>query len=256
MKMKTELNMNNNKIINLSEGTSDADAVNKLQLDSVSYYAKDHTYRAIFGKDFYDLVETSRFSLSPTASGVVIQGVEPSLFSGNNRYVNNYDRIHGLQMNNGYINLTNKVNQSTSYTIFLSLYLTTDFELHFSSSSAAANGYYPRFSINTTTNNLVIHESSSLTYITAYTSDFNNKQEMLWITRDGQNNIYKFSISNYSAHVQQTFQPPLNFETKILRILYTGYVKKIGFVDRFININSLEHHKIMLQERRNWSYFI
>ena len=47
----------------------------------------------------------------------------------------------------------------------------------------------------------------------------------------------------------------MSFETKILRILYSSYVKKIGFVERFIDIDSLDHHRIMLEERREGSYF-
>ena len=62
-------------------------------------------------------------------------------------------------------------------------------------------------------------------------------------------------MSNYSSHIQQIFRPSVNFQTNILRILFNGYVKKIGFVERFIDINSLEHHEVMLEEMRNGSYF-
>ena len=47
----------------------------------------------------------------------------------------------------------------------------------------------------------------------------------------------------------------MNFETKILRILYSGYVNKIGFIERFIDIDSLDHHRVILEEMRNGSYF-
>ena len=79
MYMNTSIDLNNNyQIKNLKEGTNSSDGVNKSQLDSVSYYSKGHMYRTIFGIDFYDLIETSRFNLIQDVSGVVINGVLPN----------------------------------------------------------------------------------------------------------------------------------------------------------------------------------
>ena len=252
MKIKKDVNLDNHLITNLRDGVNDTDAVNKLQLDSVSYYAKDHTYRKFFDK-FYDLVETSTFHINKNAFGVVILGVKPNLHLGTNRYLNNYDRVHWLQMSNGYIYLENKVNQSASFTIFLSLYFSSDIKIQFSGDIVSQNGYYPSYSISN--NRLGIIESSSVSYHTPLTGDFNNKQVMLWICHNASGNLYKFGMSNYSSHVQQTINAPMNFETKILRIFYSDYVKKIGFVERFIDIDSVDHHRIMLEERRESSYF-
>ena len=252
MKIKKDVNLDNHEITHLKEGINDTDAVNKLQLDSVSYYTNNHTYRDIFD-EFYDLIETSRFNLNKNAFGVVILGVLPNLFLGTNRYLNNYDRVHGLQMSNGYINLESKVDQNTSFTIFISLYFSSDIKIQFSGDIVSQNGYYPSYSISN--NRLEISESSSVSYHTPLTGDFKNKQIMLWICHNASRNLYKFGISNYSTHVQQTINAPMNFETKILRILYSGYVKKIGFAERFIDIDSLDRHRIMLEERREGSYF-
>ena len=62
------------------------------------------------------------------------------------------------------------------------------------------------------------------------------------------------ALSNYSSHVVELFTPPINFQSNQLEIDFDGYVKKIGFIDRFIDVNSLEHHRIMLEEKRNGSY--
>ena len=80
MKMQTKIDMNNNKIIKLSNGTDPDDAVNKGQLDSVSVHTNNQTYREIFN-EFYDLVETSRFNVNTNSNGLVILGVKPNLFS-------------------------------------------------------------------------------------------------------------------------------------------------------------------------------
>lgn len=62
------------------------------------------------------------------------------------------------------------------------------------------------------------------------------------------------ALSNYSAHVNETFNPPVNFSSTQLEIDYDVYINKIGFIDKFIDVNSLQHHYIMLQEKGNGSY--
>ena len=91
MEMQTKIDMNNNKIIKLSNGTDPDDAVNKGQLDSVSVHTNNQTYREIFN-EFYDLVETSRFNVNTNSNGLVILGVKPNLFFQSNRLITNYDR--------------------------------------------------------------------------------------------------------------------------------------------------------------------
>ena len=62
------------------------------------------------------------------------------------------------------------------------------------------------------------------------------------------------ALSNYSSHVSETFSPPVNFHSSQLEIDFDGFVNKIGLTDRFIDVNSIEHHRIMLEEKRNGSY--
>ena len=101
----------------------------------------------------------------------------------------------------------------------------------------------------------LIIDYHSGTYETQFTSDFQDKQLFIWICFDGSKNLYKMALSNYSLHVNETFNPPVNFQSNQLEIDYEGFVNKIGFIDHFIDVNSLEHHRIMLEEKRNGSYF-
>lgn len=77
------------------------------------------------------------------------------------------------------------------------------------------------------------------TYETQFTSDFQNKQLFLWICHDGSQNLYKMGLCDYSSHINQTFSPPVNFQSRQLEIDYDAYVNKIGFTENFIDINSL-----------------
>ena len=251
MKMQTKIDMNNNKIIKLSNGTDPDDAVNKGQLDSVSVHTNNQTYREIFN-EFYDLVETSRFNVNTNSNGLVILGVKPNLFFQSNRLITNYDRSSGIQLSNSYINLGDDVDQNSSYTIFISLYFSEDIKIQFSDINH--NIFYPSFSITYNNSRLRINRSLYLHHHIIIPADFKNKQVMLWVCHNAPNNLYRFAISNHTSFIQ-SITSPASFKTKILRIIYNNHVKKIGWVKKFININSLDHHRIMLEELREGSFF-
>ena len=88
---------------------------------------------------------------------------------------------------------------------------------------------------------------------TTFTSDFQNKQLFIWICFNGSN-LYKMALSSYSSHVSETFSPPVKFQSNQLEIDFDGIVNKIGLTNQFIDVNSLEHHRIMLEEKRNGSH--
>ena len=251
MQMQTDININNHKITNLNKGINDTDAVNKLQLDSVSVYTNNQTYREIFN-EFYDLVETSRFNVNTNSNGLVILGVKPNLFFQSNRLITNYDRSSGIQLSNSYINLGDDVDQNSSYTIFISLYFSDDIKIQFSDINQ--NIFYPSFSITYNNSRLRINRSLYLRHHIIIPADFKNKQIMLWVCHNAPNNLYRFAISNHTSFIQ-SITSPASFKTKILRIIYNNHVKKIGWVKKFININSIDHHRIMLEELREGSFF-
>ena len=251
MQMQTNINVNNHKITNLNKGINDTDAVNKLQLDSVSIHTNNQTYREIFN-EFYDLVETSRFNVNTNSYGLVILGVKPNLFFQSNRLITNYDRSSGIQLSNSYINLGDDVDQNSSYTIFISLYFSDDIKIQFSDINQ--NIFYPSFSITYNNSRLRINRSLYLHHHIIIPADFKNKQVMLWVCHNAPNNLYRFAISNHTSFIQ-SITSPASFKTKILRIIYNNHVKKIGLVKKFININSLDYHRIMLEELREGSFF-
>ena len=176
MQMQTNINVNNHKITNLNKGINDTDAVNKLQLDSVSLHTNNQTYREIFN-EFYDLVETSRFNVNTDSNGLVILGVKPNLFFQSNRLITNYDRSSGIQLSNSYINLGDDVDQNSSYTIFISLHFSDDIKIQFSDINH--NIFYPSFSITYNNSRLRINRSLYLRHHIIIPADFKNKQVML-----------------------------------------------------------------------------
>ena len=261
MVMQTNIDLNNHKIINLANPTDDSDACNKRYVDIVdtkindlSYYTKDHRYKNVFGEDFYDLIETSRFNLIQDVSGVVINGVLPNFVLETDRFITDYNPKYGLKLSTKtHIRTADIFNQNSSFTFFMSFMHdnTKTGEISFSNTLNIHIKFYPRYRI--TSNKLIIDYQSG-THETTFTSDFQNKQLFVWICFDGTRNLYKMALSDYSSHVSETFSPPVNFQSRQLEINYEVYVNKIGFTNRFIDIDDLEFHRITLEEKRNGSY--
>ena len=261
MVMQTNIDLNNHKIINLANPTDDGDACNKRFVDIVdtkindlSYYTKDHRYKNVFGEDFYDLIETSRFNLIQGVSGVVINGVLPNFVLETDRFITDYNPKYGLKLSTKtHIRTADIFNQNSSFTFFMSFMHdnTKTCEISFSNTLNLHIKFYPRYRI--TSNKLIINYLSG-THETTFTSGFQNKQLFVWICFDGTRNLYKMALSNYSSHVSETFSPPSNFQSRQLEIDYEAYVNKIGFTDRLIDIDDLEFHRITLEEKRNGSY--
>ena len=253
MKMQTELDMNNKRIVHLSNPIDDGDAVNKLSLDSVSYYTKNHAYRSIF-PEFYDLLETSRFGLIKGVSGVVINSVLPNFILETDRFTNDYNIKNGLKLSTKtHIHTTKVFNQSSSFTFFMSFLHdeTKTGTISWSNTRAFHIKFYPRFLI--TADQIQIDFLRGKQSI-SFTSDFKNKQLCIWICYDATQRLYKMALSNYNAHVTKTLSRAINFQSNQFEIDYDGFVNKIGLIDKFIDINSLEFHRILLEEKRNGSY--
>ena len=260
MKMNTDLDINNHHIIHLNDGTDESDAVNKKQLDIVdtklnktARSMKNYWYSSVFGANFYDLIETGHFNLSQTASGIVIDGILPNFNLGTKRFIRDYSNRNGMILSAAsHIKTPKIMNQNSSFTFLISFFHnpSKNCEIYFSNVSTGVK-YHPYYKI---TSDKIIIDTGTTTHETSFTSNFRYKKLLIWICFDGGNNLYKMALSNYSAHVSETFNPPTNFLTDQLEINFDVFVNKIAFIDKFIDVNSIQHHYIQLAEKRNGSY--
>ena len=257
MEMQTKIDMNNHKIENLSNATNTKDAINKGQLDIVLNklnelipHIKNYRYRAIFKENFYDLTETHNFVLKSNVNNVIIQRVKPNLnidtdlpissFSSNGLLFNHRIRLYYLDM----------YSSRTPVTFFMSFIHNTQKTgtIFFSHEDAPTRPTFPTFSITPDKIVIIINQVRHEHSIPA---DLINKKIFIWICYQGGgyvNPVSKMSIGNEQSYIQGSIHRG-RASSHTLAIDYDVIVNKIGIIDRFYDINSPEHHQIILEEK-------
>ena len=262
MLMKTNLDLNNNKILNISDGTDANDAINKGQFDTLKnkfdshqFYIKNHLYMSIFSYRFYDLKEPIKFNYTlPNVSGI-----EPGLSilsSGQGHLsINELDPISGLQFNRSIriiIDLGYTINQVTPYTIMLSMTLKDDITIYFTDDHSTK--YYPVYKIDQTMLLLMIITSDGIMQHKSYSSQFNDTQIMLWIHFNPVSNRYRISLANHAV-ADFISTPPSSFSTNKLRINPgNNIINKICYQNQYISAD-LHYTQILFEEKKNGSHF-
>ena len=271
MKMQTKIDMNNNKIIKLSNGTDPDDAVNKGQLDTVNVnletfknqintfkiYFKNYLYLSIFTSHFYDLKEPSIFIFD----GAAISGINPNMSiksSGSSHItVSGFDPIRGLQFNSTtkiIIDLGYMVNQNTPYTIMISLTLKDHLKVHFVEPINEQTFYYPGYVVNPSDHTIRIHMSEIVYGRKIYPVVFDNKQIMIWIYFNPSERKYEIIIGN-GNYVYRILNPLSYFSTNKLRIdANNNIINKICYQNQHF-ASAETFTKMMFEERKNGSYF-
>ena len=258
------IDMNNHKIENLSDATNTNDAINKGQLDIVLNklnelipHIKNHRYRAIFKENFYDLTETHNFVLKSNVDNVIIERVKPNLnidtdlpissFSSNGLLFNQRIRLHYSDM----------YSSSTPVTFFMSFIHNTQKTgtIFFSHEIAPTRPTFPTFLI---TPDKIIIVINRVRHEHSIPADLINKKNFIWICYHGgfiANPVSKMSIGNEQSYIQGGM-PGGRTPSHTLSINYDVIVNKIGIINRFYDINSPEHHQIILEEKSNGTKLI
>ena len=263
MQMQTDIDMNTHKIENLSDATNTKDAINKGQLDIVLNklnelipHIKNYRYRAIFKENFYDLTETHNFVLKSNVDNVIIQRVKPNLnidtdlpissFSSNGLLFNQRIRLHYSDM----------YSSSTPVTFFMSFIHNTQKTgtIFFSHEIAPTRPTFPTFLI---TPDKIIIVINRVRHEHSIPADLINKKNFIWICYQGGfgNPFSKMSIGNDQSFIQGSMNRGRT-PSHTLSINYDVIVNKIGIINRFYDINSPEHHQIILEEKLNGTKLI
>ena len=88
-------------------------------------------------------------------------------------------------------------------------------------------------------------------------ADLINKKNFIWICYQGGfgNPFSKMSIGNDQSFIQGSMNRGRAASDTLL-IDYDVIINKIGIIDRFYDINSPEHHQIILEEKLNGTKLI
>ena len=255
MVMQTDLNMNSKRIESLPNPITASDAANKLYCDNIDHYA---AYRKIF-PIFYNLLDTTHYNIIQTPTSKQINKINPNLILGTSQAIGDYASGSGLKLNMGtYLQTTDTFNQDSSFTLFISFNhdSTKTCQINWMASlgSVHTRRSYPRYKI--TNNQITIDASSRGTHTVQFPSYYQNKKLFLWVCFNGSNNTYKMRLGNYSSIATLTVRPPMNFQLNQLELNFDVNVNKIGFSNQFIDVDSLDHYRIMLEEKRNASYVV
>ena len=181
MKMLIDLDMNNHSIVNVSDPINDTNAVNKLYSDTISFHGENGFYWDTF-PDFFDLLKTSRYNIihsdpsNPNYSNAHINKINPNLFFGTNRGLNDYSQ-YGMKLDaKTFIQMTDTFNQSSSFTFFISFHhdATKTCELSWMIGSGSnLTKSYPRYKI--TNNNIEIDGNTAGMHAIRFPSRYKTK---------------------------------------------------------------------------------
>ena len=263
MKIYHNIDMDNNKIINLDGGIDNNDAVNMEQFNSIKTrfdeqvpYMKNNIYITIFTYRFFDFNATSKYKFSKQQRYHAIIGIEPDLSfsSTNGSHLTKDELIHkkGLQFNNSMhiiIDLGYLVDHNMPYTMMMSLTLKDNLQIYFVEPTQEKIAYNPIYEIQTSSSQLIIKSAGNVITKTIYSSRYNDQQCLLWIEYSNQTNTHTISLPGYTnAHHVPI---PAPFSTRKLKIdPGNNIIKKFGYQNQLINSYD-DYFQISLEEKNN-----
>ena len=263
MKIQTILDLNNNKIINLSNATNANDAVNKGQLDtfknkfdSYMFYMKNHMYINIFSHRFYDLKEPSKYTFTLP----YISGIDPGLsFSHSRRNgvgITQFDPIKGLQFNSNMkiiMDIGYLANQNSPYTILISMTFKDTLKLSFVEPTQEQNSYLPVYMIDKHSSTFGMYTNKGYKSI-RYEPSFRNKQIMIWIHHNPITQHYQINLVGDNS--TDVYLPPIStFSTNKLKIEPgKNIINKICYQNQYLPNNVNNYTKLIFEEKKNGSY--
>ena len=263
MKMYHDIDMDNNKIINLDGGIDNNDAVNMEQFNSIKTrfdeqvpYMKNNIYMTIFTYRFFDFNATSKYKFSKQKRYHAIIGIKPDLSfsSTNGSHLTKDELIYmkGLQFNNSMhiiIDLGYLVDHNMSYTMMMSLTLKDNLQIYFVEPTQEQIAYNPIYEIQKSSSQLIIKSAGNVITKTIYSSRYNDQQFLLWIEHSNQTNTHTISLPGYTnAHHVPI---PAPFSTRKLKIdPGNNIIKKFGYQNQLINSYD-DYFQISLEEKNN-----
>ena len=253
-----DINANNKKILNINlDRNSDNSAATVGMVNEIHPFIKNYIYRKYF-EDFFDFNDSNIYVLNKSSSGVVFNSL--SSITGNSARnitlpTKTIDNIKDGGLNlNGYTITYNSASKLTSYTLCIVFTLWRNRHFSITKKDANSNQLLLYLYYLNTNNTLFLHINNTRKNI-PIPGSFNGKKVVLWLTESISDHVTKVKISNYSAEiVANVVSHSSNQKFEFLN--QDGVIEKFMYSPNFYDVDSVQYHKVMLQEKLNGSYIL
>ena len=258
-----DLDMNRKKILNIApdKTKNNSAATVKMVKDletKLSPYTKNNVYREIF-EEFYDLSDAGIYKLQTRPSGVVFIGLLPNIYFAS-MFIANIEE-GGLRIQNKPISL--RLFGKKSFTLCVVMQLWLNRNMYIKTFMRDGADEKPHLVYDKTTKKLKLQTNGLRTGSTNGTSitllnSFNGKRVVFWLTKKGTGGdlTVKASISNHSATLtlSSALASQSNYTFRISS--EDAVINKVMYTPNFYDLDSIEFHRIMLQEKLSGSYVL
>ena len=257
VKYNVNINTNNKKILNINLDKNNSNSAATVgMVDEISPFTKNYIYRKYF-EDFFDFNDSNFYILNTSSSGAVFNSL--SSITGNSARnitlpTKTIDNIKngGLNVNGFTISYTS-ASKLTSYTLCIVFILWRNRNFSITKKDTNSNQTLLHLCYLNTNNNLYLHIGNTRKNITIPTS-FNGKRVVLWLTESINNHVTKVKLSNYSEIIANVISHSSNQKFEFLN--QDGEIVKFMYSPKFYDTDSIEYHKVILQEKLNGNYIL
>ena len=257
------LDMNRKKILSFAPDRTKNNSAATVRMvkdleTKLSLHTKNNAYREIF-EEFYDLSDANNYKIIQGISGIMISGILPHIYFPRMDTTNVLEG--GLRLQNTTLSLELFSKRSFTLCVVMQLWLNRSFSIK----TLMSNGAYekPHLIYDKTTKKLKLQTNGLRTGSTNETSitlldSFNGKRVVFWLTKKGTEGdlTVKASVSNYSGKLT-LISALASQSTYTFRIFpEDATIYKIMYTPNFHDLDSIEFHRIMLQEELNGSYVL
>ena len=246
-----DINANQKEIKNIKlDRQNDNSAATVALVKELAPFTKNALYRLYFS-EVYDFANADSYGINIGSSGVIINSVKPNITLSANKDLDEIEK-DGLRVNGYDVTFSPTHSSKSTLCIVFKHWRNRNFTL--TKYISTNNNILVKLNYDKT-NNLVKLNLNKITLSSSMPSSFNGKRIVLWLTESFDTNVTKVKISNYSGTITI---PAVHYNVN-QRWKFTtedGVLNKLMYSPNFYDFDSIQYHKVMLQEKLNGSYIV
>ena len=251
VKYNVDINANNKRIFNIAlDKNNDHTAATVGMVKELIPFTKNHVYRQYF-EEFYDFSDANIYGLNKISSGVDINSLHPNITFPNK---NLSDIIkEGLNISNYTINF-NPSGNFTNFTLCIIFYHWSNRDFALSKKNKQNNHDLLSLTFTKAAGYLTLLSNHKRQFINLPNS-FDGKKIVIWLSQSADSIVTKVKISNFSSTLTLD---TASYTTNQYFVFTTedGVLSKIMFSPNFYDFDSVQYHRVMIQEKLNGSYIL